>query len=377
MNEHVGRAALTSRRIWPVRTVTASTPKPIRSGRCPARTRPVGTATAAWRRTCSSDPPIRYATANSFAATATIPTAPTTTSSTSGRVPTKPALHAIRNSGGRSCGNTHRWWRTACSAIPRMDRTSPRSSFAARHSSARRATRHRATAVSRSAQTSCRRARRRHSCSPRHVSTATAKSTGRTIRRGTCSEDEARGGAVAESRGRRGRDPQGRGLSPPAFGSLPRRVVWTTTGEPQGSWGRPRVERATTRVAPTRSSLRPSGSGTSAVAGAIEPNYANVDTERWRCRLCPFELANPNKATWTVGAIQVNDAHARFGRDNGLDRSRCPGGCESSPISGVARTVARIAIAARRLGLDSRSVGVEVRRQPHHVASRASAGNPP
>ena len=102
------------------------------------------------------------------------------------------------------------------------------------------------------------------------------------------------------------------------------------------------------------------GMSVSAVAGPIEPNYANVDTDRWRCRLCPFELANPNKATWTVGAVQVKDAHARFGRDSGLTEA---GARADSSLSYLRRGEdgRAIAISARRLGLDSRAVGIEVK----------------
>ena len=102
------------------------------------------------------------------------------------------------------------------------------------------------------------------------------------------------------------------------------------------------------------------GMSVSAVAGPIEPNYANVDTERWRCRLCPFELANPNKGTWTVGAVQVKEAHARFGRDSGLTEA---GARADSSLSYLRRGEDGrvIAISARRLGIDSRAVAVEVK----------------
>ena len=118
---------------------------------------------------------------------------------------------------------------------------------------------------------------------------------------------------------------------------------------------------------------------TSAAEGPFEPNYANVDTERWRCRLCPFELANPNRATWTVGAVQVKDAHARFGRDNGLTEA---GARADSSLAYLRRDESgrTIAISARRLGLHSRALGVVVkgnratlrldrREIPRHVAT--------
>ena len=119
--------------------------------------------------------------------------------------------------------------------------------------------------------------------------------------------------------------------------------------------------------------------GTPAAEGPVEPNYANVDTERWRCRLCPFELASPNKATWTVGAVQVKDAHARFGRDNGLTEAGARGDSSLAYLrrDGDGRM---IAISARRLGLDSRALDVVVkgnratlrlerREIPRHVAT--------
>ena len=101
------------------------------------------------------------------------------------------------------------------------------------------------------------------------------------------------------------------------------------------------------------------GMGASGAEGPIEPNYAHVDTERWRCRLCPFEMANPNKATWTVGAIQVKDAQTRFGRDNGLTEA---GVRADSSLSYLRRDDdgRTITISARRSGLDSRALGVAV-----------------
>ena len=115
--------------------------------------------------------------------------------------------------------------------------------------------------------------------------------------------------------------------------------------------------------APVRARGRPYvlalGISVSALAGPIEPNYANVDTERWRCRLCPFELANANKATWTVGAVQVKEAHARFGRDNGLTEA---GARADASFSYHRRDEdgRGIAVTGRRLGLDSRAVGIVV-----------------
>ena len=51
----------------------------------------------------------------------------------------------------------------------------------------------------------------------------------------------------------------------------------------------------------------------------VDVNYDKVRSDRWRCRLCPFEAASYGEGSWTVGALAVEDAEPRFGRDNGLD----------------------------------------------------------
>lgn len=53
----------------------------------------------------------------------------------------------------------------------------------------------------------------------------------------------------------------------------------------------------------------------------VRPNYDHADTSRWRCRLCPFDLASRREARVAAGAIHVDDAQPRFGRNNGLDRA--------------------------------------------------------
>ena len=98
----------------------------------------------------------------------------------------------------------------------------------------------------------------------------------------------------------------------------------------------------------------------SAADRSFEPNYAKVNTDRWRCRLCPFELASVKEATWTLGAVHVAEASARFGRDSGLDEA----GARADLGLGYRRRddKGRMAeIAARRLGLDSRTVAIGVR----------------
>ena len=60
----------------------------------------------------------------------------------------------------------------------------------------------------------------------------------------------------------------------------------------------------------------------SPVAGeaGITPNYARVDTARWRCRLCPFEAVQ-GEGSMTAGAIHVDASQPRLGRDDGLDEA--------------------------------------------------------
>ena len=59
--------------------------------------------------------------------------------------------------------------------------------------------------------------------------------------------------------------------------------------------------------------------GESSAAAPFDANYDKVRSDRWRCRLCPFEDASWREGSWTVGAVSVEDAESRFGRDNGLD----------------------------------------------------------
>ncbi|MCY3813681.1 MAG: MtrB/PioB family decaheme-associated outer membrane protein [Gammaproteobacteria bacterium] len=85
----------------------------------------------------------------------------------------------------------------------------------------------------------------------------------------------------------------------------------------------------------------------------VEPNYDNVDTSRWRCRLCPFDLSTVRQGHWRVEALAVDDAHTRFGRDNGLDRAGVRGNGDASLAYGNAEG-RHLAIDAVDLGLDSR-----------------------
>ena len=94
----------------------------------------------------------------------------------------------------------------------------------------------------------------------------------------------------------------------------------------------------------------------SAAAGiGFAPNYAKVNTERWRCRLCPFELAEHGGGRVAAGVIAVKDPAPRFGRDSGLDEAGAHAGLEGRyrRRSAEGRT---LALDARDLGLDARSV---------------------
>ena len=96
-----------------------------------------------------------------------------------------------------------------------------------------------------------------------------------------------------------------------------------------------------------------------AADGFVQPNYANADTQRWRCRLCPFDLALSRETTWSVGTVHVEDAEARFGRDSGLDEARFHGDVNIRHRQ-RARNGRTVEFHGRRLALDSRSVVVVV-----------------
>lgn len=97
-----------------------------------------------------------------------------------------------------------------------------------------------------------------------------------------------------------------------------------------------------------------------AAEGSFQPNYAKVNTERWRCRLCPFELASTKEAIWTAGVVHVADASARFGRDSGLDEAgaRADLNLRYRRRNDDGRTTE---VAGRRLGLDSRAATIAFR----------------
>ena len=94
----------------------------------------------------------------------------------------------------------------------------------------------------------------------------------------------------------------------------------------------------------------------------VTPNYDHVDTSRWRCRLCPFDLATARQGHWRVGALAVDDAHARFGRDNGLDQAGLRANGDASLVHRGAEG-RYLAFDAADLGLDSRQAQL---RTGHH-----------
>lgn len=95
-------------------------------------------------------------------------------------------------------------------------------------------------------------------------------------------------------------------------------------------------------------------------AWGIEPNYAKVDIERWRCDLCPFETASYHEGQWAVGAVHVAEAQPRFGRDSGLDKagSRAKLGIG---YRGMADDGLAVGLEGTDLGLRSRAVRLHVR----------------
>ena len=50
-------------------------------------------------------------------------------------------------------------------------------------------------------------------------------------------------------------------------------------------------------------------------------DYTKARTDRWRCRLCPFDDAFRREGSIAAGVLAVSEAQPRFGRDNGLDRA--------------------------------------------------------
>ena len=94
---------------------------------------------------------------------------------------------------------------------------------------------------------------------------------------------------------------------------------------------------------------------------AVTPNYDNVDTSRWRCRLCPFDLATGSQGRWRLGALAVDDAQSRFGRDNGLDRAGVQGNGDAvfAHRDGEGR---RLVVEGADLGRDDRRLSLRAGR---------------
>ncbi|MYE24015.1 MAG: MtrB/PioB family decaheme-associated outer membrane protein [Gammaproteobacteria bacterium] len=61
--------------------------------------------------------------------------------------------------------------------------------------------------------------------------------------------------------------------------------------------------------------------GMAAFGEAFSADYSKARTDRWRCRLCPFDDAFRREGIVTAGVLAVGDSQPRFGRDNGLDRA--------------------------------------------------------
>lgn len=61
-------------------------------------------------------------------------------------------------------------------------------------------------------------------------------------------------------------------------------------------------------------------SGVAASGEPLTADYTKARTDRWRCRLCPFDDAFRREGSVAAGVLAVAEAEPRFGRDNGLDR---------------------------------------------------------
>ncbi len=61
--------------------------------------------------------------------------------------------------------------------------------------------------------------------------------------------------------------------------------------------------------------------GVAAFGEPFTADYTKARTDRWRCRLCPFDDAFRREGSVAAGVLAVGEAEPRFGRDNGLDRA--------------------------------------------------------
>lgn len=96
-----------------------------------------------------------------------------------------------------------------------------------------------------------------------------------------------------------------------------------------------------------------------AVGAAFATDYGKAQTERWQCRLCPFDAASGQRTEVTAGVLSVSDSQPRFGRDNGLDRagSHADVGLEFRTRDETGRVVQA---GGTKLGLDSRQLRLGV-----------------
>ena len=111
--------------------------------------------------------------------------------------------------------------------------------------------------------------------------------------------------------------------------------------------------RTLARIAPWSLAAALAAAAPPALAVPVVPNYDHADTSRWRCRLCPFDLATAARGRLRVGALGVADAEARFGRHNGLGAA----GAYADAGGTFARrdaNGAHVAVEATDLGFDSR-----------------------
>ena len=99
--------------------------------------------------------------------------------------------------------------------------------------------------------------------------------------------------------------------------------------------------------------------GVPAVGAAFATDYSKAQTERWRCRLCPFEMASAQRTEVTAGVLSVSESEPRFGRDNGLDRA---GGHADAAMEYLKRDESGRIVKANgtNLGLDSRQLRVRM-----------------
>jgi len=90
---------------------------------------------------------------------------------------------------------------------------------------------------------------------------------------------------------------------------------------------------------------------------AFPRDYSKAQTDRWRCRLCPFDDAFRREGSIAAGVLAVGESQPRFGRDNGLDRA---GNHADVAIDGrYSDESGRIAnVQGKDLGLDARQLRV-------------------